>query len=639
MTSATAQITSRFRTAWKDVLHSSLGDLLTGRVSPNRETKDIIRRANLPEPLTEMIYTVVKRSRLWHSERAAIAEELVAHFQDGLAAGATVEELRGAFGDPRQSARLIRRAAQRNRPLPWLILSYTLRGAAALVALIVLLYIGLAIWIGLGSPSLGHNYWKQYNEPVLATPTDERAWPLYREGLLSLTGDAAKLLQGEVSTRNENWPQTVAYLERNQKALDLFRAAADRPHFGYVYTPNSDPELNAWLQRFSGSEATVPANEPPTLSIEDNPPLLTMLLPHLSPLRTAARLLVRDALLAADTGDAERMLTDIRATLAIANHLDEGDQFLITELVSVACARLAFQFVQDVLLEYPEVLSDQQLVELTHLLLATRGGGRFVFDYTTERDSFNDVLQRLYTEAGYPVPDFLTEVMQLSTVAASGAGDVGRVPVALSPLAAAFVADRSTMAAKYDEVMDASEDFADLPLWERGVDRSTELILALQAGPLERFRYILVTVLTPSLTHAAHLAEIATQHRDVTVAAIALELYRREHGHWPESLDALAPRYLPKVPVDRFTGKPLNYRRVGGQPLLYSVGVDRDDDGGRLVAANAGPGLKLPTNRNKAARHWLAPAEIQRLRGTEQGRRYDGDWILWPRVTDPPGEN
>ena len=70
-------------------------------------------------------------------------------------------------------------------------------------------------------------------------------------------------------------------------------------------------------------------------------------------------------------------------------------------------------------------------------------------------------------------------------------------------------------------------------------------------------------------------------HRDGIVAGIALELYRRQHGEYPQTLDVLVPQYLPQVPADRINGEAVKYRLVNGKPLIYSVGADHDDDGGR----------------------------------------------------------
>jgi hypothetical protein len=64
------------------------------------------------------------------------------------------------------------------------------------------------------------------------------------------------------------------------------------------------------------------------------------------------------------------------------------------------------------------------------------------------------------------------------------------------------------------------------------------------------------------------------------VVALAAERYRRDRGHWPASVEELAPAYLSSVPVDPYDLKPLRYRLIDGGAVVYSVGEDRADDGG-----------------------------------------------------------
>ena len=99
----------------------------------------------------------------------------------------------------------------------------------------------------------------------------------------------------------------------------------------------------------------------------------------------------------------------------------------------------------------------------------------------------------------------------------------------------------------------------------------------------------------------------------MTVAVDSL-WHRREHGVWPESLDTLAPQWLPEVPVDRITGRPLKYQIVRDRPVVYSVGNDGDDDGGRVPEVRKGD----------SPRHYQ-PRPVSPTAD-------DGDWILWPTV-------
>lgn len=71
--------------------------------------------------------------------------------------------------------------------------------------------------------------------------------------------------------------------------------------------------------------------------------------------------------------------------------------------------------------------------------------------------------------------------------------------------------------------------------------------------------------------------------RRVSIAALAIERYRRAHGGaLPAALDALVPAFLPAAPVDPFSGASLVYKISATGYALYSVDSDRKDDGGAL---------------------------------------------------------
>ncbi|MBE3124326.1 MAG: hypothetical protein IMZ57_01550 [Acidobacteria bacterium] len=62
---------------------------------------------------------------------------------------------------------------------------------------------------------------------------------------------------------------------------------------------------------------------------------------------------------------------------------------------------------------------------------------------------------------------------------------------------------------------------------------------------------------------------------------IACKVFKSRTGAYPESLEALVPGILKVVPVDPFTGKPFVYRREGKGFIVYSLGSNEKDDGGR----------------------------------------------------------
>jgi hypothetical protein len=80
------------------------------------------------------------------------------------------------------------------------------------------------------------------------------------------------------------------------------------------------------------------------------------------------------------------------------------------------------------------------------------------------------------------------------------------------------------------------------------------------------------------------LAQRAQQHALLrsAVAALAAERFRRQHGHWPDNLNALVPALLLDVPPDPQDGMPLRYRRLPTGVVIYSIGPDAVDNGGNL---------------------------------------------------------
>jgi hypothetical protein len=71
---------------------------------------------------------------------------------------------------------------------------------------------------------------------------------------------------------------------------------------------------------------------------------------------------------------------------------------------------------------------------------------------------------------------------------------------------------------------------------------------------------------------------------DLARVACALERYRLAHGQYPETLEAIAPRFIAQLPHDVINGQPFKYRRLDDDRfILYSVGWNETDDGGRVV--------------------------------------------------------
>jgi hypothetical protein len=83
----------------------------------------------------------------------------------------------------------------------------------------------------------------------------------------------------------------------------------------------------------------------------------------------------------------------------------------------------------------------------------------------------------------------------------------------------------------------------------------------------------LAATFIPNIKKACQrIALTQTKVRHAMIAC-ALERYQLAHGDYPETLDALVPRFIEAIPNDVIGGKPPHYRRSGaGTYLLYSIG-------------------------------------------------------------------
>ena len=73
------------------------------------------------------------------------------------------------------------------------------------------------------------------------------------------------------------------------------------------------------------------------------------------------------------------------------------------------------------------------------------------------------------------------------------------------------------------------------------------------------------------------------------MTAVALEQFRAAHNNrYPASLSELTPKYLDAPLMDPFDGQPLRYRKQDAGYVLYSIGPDLKDDGGKPMNGKGG---------------------------------------------------
>ena len=91
---------------------------------------------------------------------------------------------------------------------------------------------------------------------------------------------------------------------------------------------------------------------------------------------------------------------------------------------------------------------------------------------------------------------------------------------------------------------------------------------------------LLPTRLISGVENAVIARTNTATHADALRALVALDLYHKTHGVYPETLDALTPEFLDTVPIDAYAAAPLRYSPKNGSYTMYSIGPSGQDDGG-----------------------------------------------------------
>ena len=597
-------------------------DIVRGRLTGRLDIPRACDRAGLPPSLRDLVLRTVRATRLWRVERADVASELIAHFRDGLEAGRTPEELSAAYGDSALAARLMRSTKKQSRPLPWKLWVLALKATGTLILLCMICYAFLFVRFHMGRPTLTMNVLRDLNAPVHEIPSEQRAWSLYTQGIRAST----KLPDG-LTPFAAQWPlvpadspfrpAAMAYLEQNRVALDHVRAAARLPRMGYILSDHIRPD-DPWFH--PDDAAYVPDN--PTW--KDNPPAFGILLPSLGEFRKFAHLLMFDSLVAREQGDSGRAARNIHTVIAMAEHTRELP-FLISDLVALALIARACDDLNTTIHQAPDLFSETQLVSLAHALAAFPRDGGPLIRYESESLGFEDALQRVYTDDGRGNGRVNADgVRFLQTLVA--ANDRSRLDSVIDPLAVALIADRATTRREYNLLLNEAITAARTPVWT-WTEAPDAAIQAREQDFLWRQRFPLIHTLMFAISRTAISEHRLTQTRNASLTLIALTIAKRRDGAYPASLDELTPDLLPALPLDMFDGKPLRYALIDGEPVIYSIGVDRKDDGGRPP-------------RNPYSHYtgeWRPMADVSSMLAASTGRdTVDGDWVLYPPLPPLP---
>jgi hypothetical protein len=232
----------------------------------------------------------------------------------------------------------------------------------------------------------------------------------------------------------------------------------------------------------------------------------------------------------------------------------EREPHLISYLVAIAIRAVAYDDLRHAL--HHEVFSERQLAAGIRML-ETVDAPTAPYERAL-RGEYAGVCDFLQWAADRKTPVFGDETTRdLVRSMRDGRIDVRRTPKA------------------WGEYMHKLADLAELPFTpdkQRAITRLEEKYARVNT---------VMNLFAPSLGRPFLLAARVEAERRATRLLLAVHIYKLKRGHWPKSLNDLRDSVGRAMTVDPFGGKPFAYRLAGNTPLLYSTGIDCDDDGGK----------------------------------------------------------
>ncbi len=272
--------------------------------------------------------------------------------------------------------------------------------------------------------------------------------------------------------------------------------------------------------------------------------------------RTVASLLRYRAILLAQEGKADDALQATRGVLVAARSV--GDEpLLISQLIRIACTAIAVQTLERVLAQSEP--SSEALKQMQELLEAEVVEPLLLYAVRGERAGLHQMMMQM------------KKGQVKASVATGGGGPDGALLDALGPFIARGSHGRM-LRLLTEEVEIAKLPPEEQPGRQEAVERKIKEA---------KMNYdVLIALLMPAYMKVGEAWRRDQAYLRCAIVAVAAERYRHDHHAWPRTIDALATAYLKAVPTDPYDGQPLRYRLLPDGVVVYSVGPDKEDNGG-----------------------------------------------------------
>ncbi len=364
-------------------------------------------------------------------------------------------------------------------------------------------------------------------------------------------------------------PTTPHNLRLDDATVALIRGELDR-HKGAVQVARTVADFDRGRHEF-----------------EVGPTIYDTLLPDTQASRSVARLMAADSAIRAQDGDIDGALDSCRAIIAVGRSI--GDEpFLISQLMRKAIDAVALNAIHRALGQGEP--TDEALASLQSLLGDEGDQPFFVTGIRGERAMLDELLRRIRT-GELPLEDFRPD----TPTALIGT----RRGVVFSWGKLSFDNQRALALEWLNEAVAIAHQPARLrpPLWDAW---QAEIVREKQK------RFFAYTSAFPvfMMPAVAAFETEASRHQagfGAMTILIAAERHRRKLGSWPKSIATIDPAFLPNARNDPYTDAPYHLARRVGRYLIYSVGPNQFDDGGR---PSDNPSRKSPGPDDIIAEAW-----------------------------------
>ena len=323
----------------------------------------------------------------------------------------------------------------------------------------------------------------------------------------------------------------------------------------------------------------------------EQPDPASILLPHLAELRQLSQLLLLRASSELELDRTDAAFADVELMLRLADAM-RTEPILISQLVRARQLQMAIEPLSFGMRKWSEPQLRALQEHLERFDFCT-DGARVL---RSERSFFGDSMIE-FVRRSENRPQLLSGFGGFAGSTTPGGFEFAGVLMSIAP-EGWFDLEHLSFSHMFEDyvlpTIDATNRLIRPGAARRAEARLAALVSHSAVGLLLRHQFFCGLML-PSISKVAQKLAIAQTAADTTALACALERYRRRNGQFPDSLSQLVPEFIAQLPHDVINSQPLKYRRTDdGQYLLYSVGWNETDDGGKAVQSKSEEVDRLP---------------------------------------------